>query len=195
MRSDDTLFALQRLVIDLAFVERKHLLAGSERRENDIEHSFSVALLCWYICDKQKLDLDIGKVFKYALAHDFIERYAGDTNTFASKTQREEKVRREKEAAVKLTQEFVEFKELGDIITSYEGKSDHEALFVWTVDKMQALVLGDLDGWRPYSELGITYEHFVEKHSELLAQASPYCKEIYVGLLEYCKTRYYDQPK
>ena len=195
MRSDDTLFSLESLVVDLAAVKRNHFLAGSDQRENDIEHSFSVALLCWYICEQQNLKLDTARVLKYALAHDFVERYAGDTNAFASKAEREEKVRRERAAAEKLEQEFSQFKELGEIIMGYETKTDEEALFVWTVDKMQALVLGELDEWRPYEELEITYEQFLAKHSELLTKASPYCREIFASLLEYCKITYYDQPK
>lgn len=195
MRSHDTFFELQRLVVDLAMIDRNHHLIDSDRHENNIEHSFMVALLCWYICSKYDLKLDLSKVLRYALAHDFVERYAGDTNAFASKEEREQKVVREKAAAERLNRDFADFKDLGSIIEGYENKTDDEALFVWTVDKMQALVLGDLDNWRPYQKLEITYERFVEKHKEHRAVASPYCKEIFDSLLEYCKTTYYDRPR
>lgn len=49
------LFSLQKMVVDLALIDRNHYLAGTPRRENDIEHSFSVAVLCWFIHDKYKL--------------------------------------------------------------------------------------------------------------------------------------------
>lgn len=66
-------------------VDRNHHILGSDRAENDVEHSYSVAILCWYLNDKLKLNLDIAKVLKYALVHDFPEVYAGDVNTFARK--------------------------------------------------------------------------------------------------------------
>ena len=194
MRPHDTFFELQRLVVDLAFIERHHHLIDSERHENNIEHSFMVALLCWYICSRHALELDLSKVLRYALAHDFVERYAGDTNTFASKKERALKVEREKLAAKRLSDDFVDFQDLVKIINDYEAKNDEEALFVWTVDKMQALVLGELDGWRPYQKLEISYDQFADKYHELIASASPHCEEIFSTLVEYCKTTYYDQP-
>lgn len=195
MRPHNTFFELQRLVVDLALINRNHHLIDSERQENDIEHSFMVAMLCWYICSHYALDLDLGKVLKYALTHDFAERYAGDTNTFATKVDREKKVAREKAATERLSREFDDFKDLVDIIRDYESKADDEALFVWTVDKMQALVLGDLDNWRPYQKLDITYDQFTSKYKELMVTASPHCEEIFESLVEYCKTTYYDRPK
>ncbi|HTE22407.1 MAG TPA: HD domain-containing protein [Candidatus Limnocylindria bacterium] len=189
-----TFFSLQQLVVDLAFIERNHHLIGSERPENDIEHSFMVALLCWFICSHYQLDLDMSKVFKYALAHDFVERYAGDINTYASQKDRQKKTKLEKAALKQLGKDFHEFGDLVETMQAYEDKADEEALFVWTVDKMQALVLADMDNWRPYKKINIEYARFVQKHSEQLAQCSPYCKEIFASLLEYCKTTYYDRP-
>lgn len=76
----------------------------------------------------------------------------------------------------------------------YEVKDDEESLFVWTIDKMQPLIMGDMDHWRPYSELAITYDQFISKYAELLERSSEYNREIFEGLIEYCKTTYYDRP-
>lgn len=169
-------------------------MANTNRHENDIEHSMTVAILCWYIHDRYKIDLDISKILKYALTHDFVERYAGDVNTFASSSERISKIDRERESLDKLSNEFNEF---GDMISSmrgYESKADKESLFVWTVDKMQPLIMGDMDSWRPYREIGISYDQFIAKYDELLAKSSDYCREIFEGLIEYSKSTYYDQP-
>jgi len=189
------LFKLQTLVVDLALIERNHHLAGQERKENDIEHSFTVAMLSWSICDRYSLPLDLAKVLKYALTHDFVERYAGDVNAFATKEERAEKVIREKAALQRLSEEFKDFGDLIASMEAYETKSDEEALFVWTVDKMQAYIMGDLDNWRPYKKLDLSWKRFIEKHAEQLAVCSPYCKEIFSELLAYCRTTYYDQPE
>lgn len=190
MKPDPIFFELQKLTIDLALIDRNHHLAGMDRHENDIEHSMTVALLCWYIHDRYKPSLDIAKILKYAISHDFVERYAGDTNTFASDQARQEKVAREAASLERLSTELDDFGDLVASMHSYEAKQDDESLFVWTVDKMQQLVMGDLDNWRPFADLSISYERFTSKWSELVEKSSPYAKEIFAGLLEYSKIQY-----
>ncbi|MNR29159.1 hypothetical protein D3C85_1465270 [compost metagenome] len=154
----------------------------------------TVAILCWYILDKYSLDLDIAKVLKYALTHDFVERYAGDVPTFASETERNEKLIREQESLQRLSEEFKDFNSLVISMRMYETKEDEESRFVWSVDKMQQLIMGDLDNWRSYAEKPITYDEFTKKYAELLEKSSKYTREIFEGLLNYSKTTYYDQP-
>lgn len=196
MKKPDTLFfSLQQLVVDLALINRNHHLVGNDRNENDIEHSFAVALLCWFIHDNYNINLDLNKIFKYAIVHDFAERYAGDINTFASKEDRQKKIILEKDSLARINSEFKDFKDLVLTLNNYDLKADDEALFVWTVDKMQALILADMDQWRPYQKINISYETFTKKHHEQLAVCSSYCKEIFKVLLEYCETTFYDRPK
>ena len=190
MKPYQTLFLLQQMTVDLSLIDRNHYLAGTNRHENDIEHSLTVALLCWYIHDKYKIDLDIATILKYALTHDFVERYAGDVNTFASDAERAAKVDRERESLEKLTEEFTDFGDMIATMRQYELKDDGESLFVWTADKMQQLVMGDMDDWRPYRSLSISYESFCAKYDELIRKSSPYAKEIFAGLVEYSKERY-----
>lgn len=192
---DVTMFTLQKLVSDLAKVERNHHILDSERSENDVEHSYAVALLCWYIHDKLQLNLDLARLMQYALVHDFVEIYAGDVNSFASAEARVLKTKNEAIALERLTLELQGFNAMANSLSSYELKGNEEAVFVWTVDKMQALILADLDNWRPYKKIDIAYDDFSKKHHEQLLASSPYCEEIFRELLEYCKTTYYNQPK
>lgn len=191
----NTSYEVQKLVSILSGVERHHYRLNTTQHENDIEHSFSVAMLCWCIIDQHKLPLDMGKTLQYALIHDFPERYAGDVNTFATNDERKQKVINEQVAIDKLSRDFATFPVLISAIKQYDSRSSKEAHFVWTVDKMQALILGDLDNWRPYQELEISFERFSDKYHELCNQASPFCKDIFQALVEHCKTTYYDQPK
>lgn len=195
LTQDHGYFQLQQLVSDLTQIKRNHQHPSKEHYENDVEHSFSVALLCWYIISSNGLKLDIALVLKYAMAHDFVERYAGDVNTFASDDARKHKIETERIALQKLTLEFSDFPEMVDSMTNYEARSDDESLFVWTVDKMQALILGDLDNWRPYQRLDISFQQFSDKYTELSAVSSPYCKQIFESLIAYSKSTYYDRPK
>lgn len=193
-RPDPLFFAIQQLSIDLSLIDRNHYLAGTDRRENDVEHSMTVALLCWYIHDKYRLDLDIGKILKYALSHDFVERYAGDVNTFASTSERNDKVLREKESFNRMSNEFQGFDDMITAMREYDLKGDEESLFVWSVDKMQQLIMGGMDNWRPYAEINISYDRFAAKYAELVTKSSKYCRDIFNGLVEYSKSTYYDQP-
>ncbi len=64
---------IQELVNDLARVKRHHYVAKTNERENDVHHSYSVAVLAWQIHDSLGLDLDMAKVMKYSLVHDTVE--------------------------------------------------------------------------------------------------------------------------
>lgn len=193
-KPDPLLFSLQQMTNDMSQIERRHYLPDTNRRENDIEHSMTVAILCWYILDRHSLDLDAVKVFKYALTHDFVERYAGDVPTFASDAERNDKVLRERESLARLSEEFKDFEDIVTSMQNYETKDDEESLFVWSVDKMQQLIMGDLDDWRSYAEKPITYDEFSKKYTELLRKSSKYTQEIFETLLNHSKASYYDQP-
>lgn len=52
--------------------------------ENDAEHSYQLAMMCWYITTIENLNLDINKILKYALVHDLAEVYAGDVSLYTS---------------------------------------------------------------------------------------------------------------
>ena len=193
-KSLSLLFDLQRVVVDMALINRHHYLTGQERSESNIDHSYAVAMLCWFIFDKYSVKLSLEKILIYALIHDLPEVYAGDVHTFADQQAREQKIVREHQATNRLVKEFKDFPSLADALKHYEAQADDEARFVWTVDKMQALILGAQDEWRPYREGNINYKRFAEKYSEIIAKGSPYAKEIFTALLDYVSVSYYDQP-
>lgn len=193
-KPDETIFLLQRLISDLSRVERNHHILNTDEPENDVEHSYSVAMLCWYICYKLSLELNLEKILKYALIHDFVEVYAGDVNTYASKSDRKHKIEAEVRALSRLSEDLKSFPDMVKSLAEYELKNEEEAKFVWAVDKMQSLILGDLDNWRPYKKINISYDRFLKKHHWHLDNAPEYCKEVFSEILEYCKTTYYDNP-
>ena len=187
---------VQHLVLDILKVERNHSIPGTERHENVVEHSFSVAMLCWKVFEVTRPPLDIGKIFKYALSHDFLERgYKTDTNTYATSEEKKLKKQREVAEFKKISQEFENFSDLVSTLNNYEDMADEEALFVWSVDKMQGIVLGGIDHWKPYRSYGVTYEQFCAKSEELLSKCSPYLKEIFREVYEKGRETYYDQPQ
>lgn len=136
------------------------------RLENDAEHSHQLAVLAMYIISVRKLPLDVTKVISYALVHDLVEVYAGDTDAFGTTDTKDSKHEREQLAQTRLKNEFPEFKELHDLIGAYESKSDAESRFVSSLDKVLPVVniyIGERD-W--YIKRNISFNELVENKRE-----------------------------
>ncbi|MES2953373.1 MAG: HD domain-containing protein [Patescibacteria group bacterium] len=151
----DSLLRFVALTHEFQKIERKLYVAGLSRKENDVEHSYQLALLAWYVVSTQKISLDVDKVIRYAMVHDFVEVFAGDTFFFGERSGKEE---REREAALRLQKEYPEFSELHEWIAAYESKADPESLFVYALDKVVPILNIYLDGGRTWKEHGITFE-------------------------------------
>lgn len=116
-------------------VERIAGVPTLNRRTNGPEHTYQLAMAAWYLISSQKLDLNLEKVLLYALAHDIVEAYAGDTPTFDTEG-RKTKDAREREAFERICSEFPEFPELATVLTAYEERHDAESKFVYSLDKI-----------------------------------------------------------
>lgn len=87
---DIALYASQ-LTDDFSNIERIPRLADS-RRENDVEHSYALAIAAPAIAEQYYPELDADKVRRFALVHDLLEIEVGDVATFdLSKAELEEK--------------------------------------------------------------------------------------------------------
>lgn len=115
-------------------VDRVANVPTLKRRTNAVEHSYQLAMLAWYIVSSYKLPLNLERVLHYALAHDLVEAYAGDTFIHDSEG-RETKVKREAEAFEKIVSDFPEFNELKENLLAYEERKDMESKFVYALDK------------------------------------------------------------
>jgi len=129
---------LEKFVTFLHEVERIKRVArrpGETEPTNTAEHTFEVAMMCWYIASIEGLSLNFEKILKYALAHDLIEVYAGDTYAFDAEKQID-KSERERKAMLQIKHEFAEFTDLIQTINNYETKADAESRFVYAADKL-----------------------------------------------------------
>ncbi len=129
--------------------------------ENDAEHSFQLAMVGWWIINEQKLVLDRELILKYALVHDLVETYAGDTNPLTgSVDELGAKEQKETAAAAKITKLFPRFKELHYLIASYSKKVDDESRFIYIVDKILPVINEYLSTSAWYRENGITVQKY-----------------------------------
>jgi len=135
---------LQQFIADFARVLRVPHLADLGRKENDVEHSFGLALTCWYLAPKIVPELNLEKIFKYALAHDTVEIHAGDTFIFAPQDELDSKSGREDAAIERLKKDWPDFLELAEAAKGYKDKIDEEAKFVKAVDKILPVLMVNL---------------------------------------------------
>ncbi|MGN0603193.1 MAG: HD domain-containing protein [Oscillospiraceae bacterium] len=137
------------------FKERKPL----PRRENDAEHSFSLAIAAAVLAEYSNEPVDITKVMKMVLVHDAVEIYAGDTYCYDDEGAKTKEAR-EKAAAEKVfgtlpEEQAEEFRALWE---KFEANDTAEAKFSNAMDRIQPLLLN-------FSREGISWkEHGV--HSE-----------------------------
>jgi putative hydrolase of HD superfamily len=128
-------------------IERDIPISNGLRHENDSEHSYQLAMVCWYISITEGCSYNMEKIFKYALVHDLPEVLAGDTPLYTScKLRLDTKKMREKASILKLKEDFKNFDDLHECINKYEVMVDDESRFVYAVDKLLPILSIYLDG-------------------------------------------------
>lgn len=138
-------------------VFRQTYLADGNRKENDAEHSWHMAMMVLLMAEHSNEDIDILRTLSMVLVHDLVEIYAGDTYAYDT-TGNESKRERELEAAEKLfnilpSDQTEYFRGLWD---EFEECVTPEAKFARTADRIQPLMLNNASGGRSWKEHGVT---------------------------------------
>jgi len=141
--SMDRLAELQQMIADFAKVKRAVPLANTNDAENDVEHSYGLAITCWFLHDKIAPELDLGKILRYALAHDIVELHAGDTYPWDVEAVAT-KYNREKTALRQIETDWADFTQLIEFSEGYADKIDEEAKFTYAVDKLLPVMMIEL---------------------------------------------------
>jgi putative hydrolases of HD superfamily len=186
--SMDRLAELQQLIADFAKVERVPMFADVGRKETDVDHSYGLAITCWYLQPKIAPYLNLGTILQYALAHDIIEIHAGDTYSFDTEALKT-KDSRERAALTQLKHDWSDFQALTDKAEGYMNKIDEEALFVKAVDKMLPIFMFELSK-RPkqaWKEHAITLD--MERQNKVTMHVSAYVSPYYEQLLTWLEKR------
>lgn len=138
------------------------------RRENDAEHSFSLALFTVVLAEYSNEPLDILKTMKMVLIHDIVEIDAGDTYCYdsagsATKSEREN-------AAAKrlfglLPKDFEE--EFFALWREFEERKTPESKFATAMDRIQPLLLNLSRDGISWKEHDIHYEQVAGRNASL----------------------------
>jgi putative hydrolase of HD superfamily len=164
----DPILQFEELLHKFALVERVAHIKGRTTRENDVEHSYIITMLAWFVIDTFKLSLDTNKVLRYALVHDLVEVYAGDTYIFDEEAKKT-KYEREEKARLRIASEFPDFIGLNETIEAYEKQNDDEAKFVKTLDKIEPVIANFLQKGITWKEMDVSFDQAVEHKRERTA--------------------------
>lgn len=141
----------ERLAQQIAFIAetdrlkavlRLSPLLSADRRENDAEHSWHLALMVLLLAEYANEPINVERTLKLVLVHDLVEIYAGDTCLFDDAA-RQTQAERERAAAQRLfallpADQEAEFHALWD---EFEERHTPEAKFAKALDRFQPLLL------------------------------------------------------
>lgn len=130
---------LGHIAMRFAEIERVPRYENGER-ENDVEHSYMLALVAPEIAKALELDLDAGQISQYAVVHDLIELKTGDVPTFLFDHHDQHQKEQQEQLAM---QELISTLPPHTLMTlqNYELQEDAEARFVRYVDKLLPIVI------------------------------------------------------
>ena len=164
-------------------VLRRNLVVSGERRENDAEHSWHLALMAMLLEEYSAEKVNIERVLKIALVHDLVEVYAGDTFAYDEKGY-EDKEERERAAADKLfgsleSEQSAEFRALWD---EFEAAETPESKYANAIDRIQPLILNYLMNGHTW-KLGNVHAPQIYKRMDIIRTAAPELWQIVEGVI------------
>lgn len=183
------LLELQELLAAFNDVEREVHRKHNDTfiSENDTEHSYNLAMTAWYM-SKWFPSLDKNLLIQYAMVHDLVEVYAGDTFIYGSEEELASKESREADALKRLTDEWTDFPDMIEAIEVYETKKNSEARFIYALDKLIPVMLVYIHegfSWKKHSvTVDMLYKNKVPKVS-LAPELLPYLEQLHSLLLEH----------
>jgi len=145
-RVREDVFHLVRLALQLGRVDRG-LAHPDGYPESDTDHSVNLAWLACSIAREFYPDLNLGLICQFAVVHDAVEVYAGDTYAVtAGDAGRKKQKEDEEKALYRIWDELPLLEWLPRMIDRYEQKDTREARFVYLCDKLAARVVLRLEG-------------------------------------------------
>lgn len=152
----------------IKYIQRRSKLFNSDRRENDAEHSWHLAMMAIVLAEHSNNSIDLLKVLKMVLIHDIVEIDAGDTFIYDT-TKKHANIDEEHIAAKRifglLPQEQAE--ELLALWEEFEeGKTD-EAKFAKTMDRFEPLLQDATNDGGTWMEFDVPYQNVYDMNKSI----------------------------
>ena len=146
-------------------IGRQNYLSDGNRKENDAEHAWHMAIMTLLLSEYANEKIDVLKTVSMLLIHDLVEIDAGDTFAYdeeAKKTQRQ----RELAAADRIfgllpKDQEVKFRKLWD---EFEECKTDEAKFARAMDNIQPAMLNSASDGKSWKEKGVHLSQILERN-------------------------------
>ena len=168
----------------LKTVLRASTLAAADRRENDAEHSWHLALMVPILAEYADEPIDVGHTIRLVVVHDLVEIYAGDTPLYDDQL-RTSQVERELAAADRLfgllpADQAREFRALWD---EFEARQTPEARFAKAIDRLEPNLLNWMAAGGTWLTPGVTADT-VRTRTAHIGEASKTLGEAMAALID-----------
>jgi putative hydrolase of HD superfamily len=143
----------------LKTVLRQSPLAAADRRENDAEHSWHLAMMVVLLAEYSDQPIDIGHTVQLVLVHDLVEIYAGDTPLYDDAAGLDQREREEFAAdALFALLPGDQERRLRALWDEFEERHSAEARFAKAMDRLQPLLLNWMAQGGTWKTPGVTTE-------------------------------------
>jgi putative hydrolase of HD superfamily len=167
----DRMIEFSKLILKFQDVQRAFYLPRGNP-ENDVEHSYHLAMMAWYLNGTGKLGLSTDRIIRYALVHDLVEAYVGDVHAF-DEAARIGKFERESAAIEQFAVDFPEAINMVPIMRAYMRHEDQEAKFIYALDKLMPMIMIYLDDGRTWREDGFCFDQMNAVQADKIALSAP----------------------
>lgn len=149
-------------------VFRQTPLADGNRKENDAEHSWHIALMALLLKEYAEEEVDVLKVMTMVLVHDLVEIDAGDTYAYddvGAVTKREREVKAADRIFGMLPKDQGDYlRALWDEFEEYESA---DAKYAHLLDNFQPLLLNDASGGISWSEHSVRKSQIYKRNEKI----------------------------
>jgi putative hydrolase of HD superfamily len=148
----------------LKYIQRKTKLFNSDRKENDAEHSWHLAMMTIVLAEHSDQPIDVLKVVKMVLIHDIVEIDAGDTfiyDTVKNHTNSDEEGIAAKRIFGLLPNE--QAKAFIELWQEFEDGVTNEAKFAKSMDRFEPLLQNTSNNGGTWEEFNVPFQKVYEK--------------------------------
>ncbi|MEI3218517.1 MAG: HD domain-containing protein [Lachnoclostridium sp.] len=135
------------------FIDRQTYLSDGERKENDAEHAWHMAIMTILLSEYANEEIDVLKTVTMLLIHDLVEIDAGDTYAYDEEGKKT-KQKREMAAAERLYGLLPEDQQekLRGLWEEFEAWETPEAKFAHAMDNIQPIMLNAATDGKSWEE-------------------------------------------
>lgn len=169
-------------------IYRRTYVLHEDRRENDAEHSFHLAIMACVLAEHARQPVDVLRTVKMVLIHDVVEIDAGDTYCYDTEGYKT-KAAREQKAADRLFALLPEdqCREYRGLWEEFEARETPEAKFANALDRVQPLLLNFKKDGISWKEHGVHAEQVTARNCGVTDDGSEVIGQLAMEIIETAK--------